>query len=481
MDKWYVQASEPPRQLRREVTFHSDLAYGEGVFVVETPQLDKWWKQHPEPPRPLPRLTDRECLDFVSSMDARPDATAHFYPDYLRPLRRELYGHTDLAYGEGVFVKETTQLDKWWVAASEPTRNLRRALYGMGDITFVVEITLLSKWWQPASEPPRQLKRLPDPEGFRYGEGVFVIQTTTLDKWWQPTSLPVRPAQRIAPIAEGYNLFWAVLAGVFNPNAGFPYEQASEPPRTLKRLTDVEALRYGEGVFTKEVTQLDKWYQPASLPARPYQRQAPFAYSVVTTEITSLDKWWQTASLPVRPLQRIVPSMEGAFLNEMVFGPAAGFPWEQASEPPRFLRRLADVEALRYGEGVFVKETTTADRWYQPASLPVRLPRGLSPYTENVFTVETISLDKWWQPTSLPSRRRLSWTGDPQVQVFVLGMNVPVEFPFPEYHWVIPKQDTRYPYLEMAAPFIHSIPETQPVQALAWWGLTQQEGAWGVD
>jgi hypothetical protein len=493
VDRWLPSPNDPTRNRSRYPSWEGRLS--QVILISEVIQVDKWEHFYPDWLRPLPRLTDRECLDFgegvFTAQTVKVDMWWQQPSESPRPIRHHWWG--DYGYGEGVFTAFSPVSGFPYEQASEPPRPLRHHWLGDYSTTlgvFVTETTALDKWWQPASlpvivprriapyavgydlfwqvfvgvfnpntgfpyeqasEPPRPLKRL-NVLDMAYGEGVFVTQTTTLDKWWQTASIPVIVPRRIAPYAVGYSLFWQVFVGVFNPATGFPYEQASEPTRPLRRElyghSESTGLIYA--AFSRETAQLGKWWRQTSEPTRNLRRVL-YGLGDVTfvTEISFLSKWWQPTSLPVRPPQRIVPSIVGTLPFVVAFSPATGFPYEQASEPPRPFRRLTDREALRYGEGVFVKETTSVDRWVPLPNLPIR------------------PLHSWLEPGTGP--------------VFVTVMNVPIEFPFPEYHWVIPHQDLRYPYLQAASPFLHSIPETQPVQALAWWGLTQQEGAWGVD
>lgn len=306
VDKWWQQASEQPRPLKRLPL--GDFATTLGVFVTETAQLDKWYTEDIVPQRNRAR-TWLGDFGFGEGVFTSPavgvDSWEHFYSDYLRPLPR-LTDRNCLSYGEGVFVKETTGVDKWE--------------------HFYPDYLRRSPW-------------LSDRNALSFGEGVFNAESITLDKWWQTASLPVRPSYRVAPWARGTDNFQAVFVAAFNPATGFPYEQSLDLPRPLPHrwLGDYATTL---GVFVTQTTTLDKWWQPASLPVAAAKRTAPYTFNVTTTEIISLDKWYQPASLPVTALKRMASMPAGGDTFVITFSPATGFPWEQASEPPRPLRKL---------------------------------------------------------------------------------------------------------------------------------------------
>lgn len=412
LGKWWRQSPEPPRPLRHH--WLGDYATTLGVFTVETTQLNKWWQPTSQAPRSLPRaaLQDTGATNFWQNFVGIFNPASGFSYEQAseppRPLPRSYLGtfattvgvfeqaaadrwyqpastppraleHRwlgDSATTLGVFTVETTQLDKWWQPTSTPPRPPARAalqdtgvnnfwqnfvgifnpalgfpyeqapepprplphayLGGFTTTVGVFEAAAVDRWYQPTSTPPRPL---PHRWLGAYGTtlGVYTVETTQVDKWWQPAALPVRPPQRAALQDTAVNNFWQNFAAIFNPASGFPYMPMSESPRPLKHVPYQLGLDgYGEGVFVVETAQVDKWWQPAALPVRPLPQVAPVAVGV--------DNFWQNFAA--------------------IFDPDAGFPYSVTSEAPRPLKHIPYQLGLDgYGEGVFVLETITVDKW----------------------------------------------------------------------------------------------------------------------
>ncbi len=126
-----------------------------------------------------------------------------------------------------------------------------------------------------------------------------------------------------------------------------------------------------------ELVTLDKWFRPASEPVRAAPPVLP-GYSVGALEpslfeVPTMDTWYRPASEPVRAIPPVLPGR-----------------WAGVLEPSLF-------------------EIPTIDTWFrQPLPLP---PAKTAPLTTGTFLteptewpVETVTMDKWFRPASEPMR-----------------------------------------------------------------------------
>ncbi len=239
---------------------YQSLAEPSAAVQLETTQLGKWWRQPSEPPR---------------------------------PLRRELYGHSESTQPVFAAFSQELQLGKWWRQPSEPPRPLRRELYGHSEtaqaswVAVSQEIVQLGKWWRQASEPVPGVRRLVDREAMGFVQCTEIVR---VDKWQHFYPDYLRPVARIASFALGVDNFW--------------------------------------GAVSREITQLGKWYRPPADYLRPLPRLTDrecLDFVDVTVVTVTLDKWWQPAALPVRlRSSSVLVGLQGSTLVSVVVVSGAG-------------------------------------------------------------------------------------------------------------------------------------------------------------
>lgn len=123
---------------------------------------------------------------------------------------------------------EVTQLDKWFVQASEPVR-LRKRLLGLEDA---------HGWWEEIATPP--------------------AETITLDKWYQPASEPLQFKHQTRP---GWYTDPVLSPGPEVAQLDKWFMRASEPVRRVRRLSDYteRTPEWWQGVFDDDTTALFQW------------------------------------------------------------------------------------------------------------------------------------------------------------------------------------------------------------------------------
>jgi hypothetical protein len=128
-------------------------------------------------------------------------------------------------------------------------------------------------------------------------------------------------------------------------------------------------------------------------------------------EVTSVDRWHQPLSLPTFKRSALA-SQQDNFAWATYTPPApmvvVSASWFQnLSQPYPAKRGLAASDQLAWAAPVSEQlETVTEDRWHQPLSLPVRQKPGLGANAQPAFAApvwpnpETVSIDRWLQPLS---------------------------------------------------------------------------------
>jgi len=167
-----------------------------------------------------------------------------------------------------------------------------------------------------------------------------------------------------------------------------------------------------------ENVTLDKWYiSPAPVPRRSWRFQERFyqvdPFSLTRGESITIDKWFRPASQPTFKKSDLrwtyptffpdaqlheVPGIEIVTLDK----------WYVAPEPVpikawRFQERFYQIDPLQLTRS----ESITIDKWFSPASGPIRIPpfplrTGILTADLKPIVTDNVTLDKWFIPSSIP-------------------------------------------------------------------------------
>ncbi len=296
------------------------LSFGEGKFTFESVTVDRWNPAPNLPVRPSPRLSDREAWSgtfyAVFAATFNPSAGFPWQPvePPPRPVRRELFGHSESAITLGVFTVEATALDKWYVAPpAAPLQAKRLADRDAWSGTFWA---VLATTFNPSTgfpyptpePPPRPVRR----ELFGHGDfattlGKFTAETVTVDRWTPAQNDPTRNRARTW-LGDSEITLGAFTAGV--GMAGW-YQPTSTPTRPVPRPTDRDCQASDLSTTRMTVAALFPWIMPEP-PPRPVRRSGDFlGYSVTVSFVPAPSfGWWRQTSEPVRlPPSRLMPGV----------------------------------------------------------------------------------------------------------------------------------------------------------------------------
>jgi hypothetical protein len=137
-------------------------------------------------------------------------------------------------------------------------------------------------------------------------------------------------------------------------------------------------------------------------------------YTFFFGDIVQMDSWWQPLSTPVWPKPPRIPEGQQVWSTftplAVVATPVLPAQSPYLPQPPRFMAAQQPAFASPLSEA---PETTTASRWWQDLSQPVR-PKPSpqqQPYAGPVSrNKETVTVDRWLQPLDrpYPAQRRVA-------------------------------------------------------------------------
>ncbi len=465
LDKWWRELSEPVRAKKPlgVASYPSFFYEGEPTEVDPVAEQLAWFVSLSEPTLPKVRVAEFPSLSIDSDALTRPEETT--LDRWWQPLSEFLHKDKRSAAAlEPASVidpdlltrPEETLVSKWVPQTNEPVRvkkglltALQEAYFpdtDLADIPPAEEITL-DKWYHPFSEPVLVKARASEfPTSTNDTEGLTQPEVTSLDKWFSALSEPVRVQPR--------SLAGLLAGGIFQGDPTDTVEPLPELMGWFKGLDEpvlpitLPIANYPATFFENEVSELDPsaerlaWYVDLSTPTLPKVRVAEFpafvtdGENLTRPETTTLDRWWRELSEPVRT-QPI--SLAALISGEVQVGEpsdldpvAEQLAWYRNLDLPtlpkprvaEFLPFIIDVEALT------LPEVTTLDKWWQPASEPVRVKaRFLEALQLHVITditfdiAEIITLDKWYMPLVEPVR-----LGDRLIVPFRLPASVGREY-----------------------------------------------------
>lgn len=211
---------------------------------------------------------------------------------------------------------ETLHVDRWYVQASEPVRQVLFSLaavlaVGSVDPTLLTEPETLhvDRWFVQASEPVRVVPPINVVSAFTIDADLLTQPETLLvDRWFVPI---VQPHRGWTPSYTWVYSSHQVGTVKYNP-AGLqwwrePVVRAS-PKLGLHVSLQLTSIVDADLLTQPETLHVDRWFVAASEPVRPPQ---PINVAQSTIDPTtlderiSIDKWFAATSEPVRSLQSI--------------------------------------------------------------------------------------------------------------------------------------------------------------------------------
>lgn len=250
----------------------------------------------------------------------------------------------------------------------------------------------LDKWFQPFSEPMQHRARPYSFAALIIASGaIFTGEPITLDKW-----LALWP-NRIGPALEG--------------PAAQPYFALDPTPVTPSEEIAIEWTQ--------------PWPEPRAAPRLGADLQQSFAIDPVALSIPEdiqTDRWLFAWSEPVREPLRLPVAMQTAFtVDDPAPPPEPPPPPPVVDAPTATMAFLFDGGHWQYPSfaalvieptDLPIPETITVDKWWRPASEPVRVRARLATASQAALFVdlETLalqehpSIDKWGQPLNQPPR-----------------------------------------------------------------------------
>ena len=323
----------------------------------------------------------------------------------------------------------------WFAAASEPVRLVPLSLAALlatgvfvgepGDFPVVYDPQGM-QWFQPASEPT------PPKAGLHVSlqlastvDADLLTQPETLhvDRWFVAPSEPVRV---VAKVNVGPSFTVAPLT--YDPQGMQWWRPASEPtpPKAgLHASLQLASVVDADLLTQPETLHVDRWFYPASEPMPPKLglhsslRPASVIDADLLTQPETLhvDRWFAPASEPVRVTPRSLAAVlaDGAFVAEPSdFAAPAYDPSELQWFRPAVVPaapKLGLHASLQQASAIDADlltqpETLHVDRWFVPASEPVRVVPpinvGPSAVIDPTTLLQRISVDKWFAPASEP-------------------------------------------------------------------------------
>lgn len=267
LDKWFVQASEPVRELLWPVAVGLFIPDYARLLDAEYPFVDKWLAQYPDlhlvPHWPIleglfepdrARLLDSE-FTFVTWRAIYPDLhnplpwpvpVGDFQPDYARLLDAEF-----------------PSLDKWESRYPDihllPQWPVPEGLF-LPDYARLLDSEFTFTTWR-AIYPDFIFSEWRVDEGWRdLVSSIPTAETITLDKWFQPVNQPVR----LQPSPEGIFVI-------------DPVQLLVQPPVVRVIISNTVVVFVSTTLYPSrqaapiqfapdEIVTMDKWYQPVQQP-----------------------------------------------------------------------------------------------------------------------------------------------------------------------------------------------------------------------
>jgi hypothetical protein len=278
--------------------------------------------------------------------------------------------------------------------------------------------------FMPLTEIPRRVAnitaRISVSTGTPFHQTIPAAETITADKWGQQANQPIlvfyddvtseytfyspNPITE-APVTGGGGLM-SIDARRFRLNVTGKHFQWQ-----YKSLTRPVGTDFGSA--DNPVT-LDQWWRPASQPIRKKVRTDFQDFTAIEFDSFTipLSYWEPKANAPNPRKLRLIPT--GIYTYEALLAAEAISTdkwWQPASEPVRTVKPrqpgvfAIDPEILTQGEQI------TLDKWFQETRQPLFDKPRLHDYTQIAIDFEALlagteetSLDKWFQPASEPRR-----------------------------------------------------------------------------
>jgi hypothetical protein len=491
IDAWGQPSSQS--FLRRRTGVSSGSAFvGPSTAVVEVITIDKWWHEQPDPVRPpypydlftvpghqqafltLHGAYSPMYADYPSQF-ARPFAIATYaasgsvnvvstaqeavstdkfkasYPDSIAKIPS--FAALAPASVLPVLVSETITPDKW--LPDYPVslaRAFSQATYVSGLAWSSGEVVSLDKWFEPPSQPTYLPKRVAELTQIVRDPGQAVLITEV------PAVYPdrlVRPASQ--PASGAITAISTASEAVFVEK--FQADYVDIAPRLAARCVVLGQTVIDPTVLLKsgELVTIDKWWQPAAQPTYLAKRCPELGQSVIDPKLLTqkeavhVDAWMEQPEYPAAylSLQKKIYAAEAA--SGMAAIDAKQLTLQETVRIDKFnpnypdrIPRLWPVATYTSGGLIVIipPEVVTLDKWWQPASVPTRLPARTPDLTQTVIApselfsldkwapdyqawvnrpfnsavqqasggiyipqppIETVTLDKWWKPASQPT------------------------------------------------------------------------------
>lgn len=229
------------------------------------------------------------------------------------------------------------------------------------------------------------------------------VETVTVDKWYAPPSQPVRRLRSVA-LSVACMVGPVALPPAVTVDQWKPHDSPRVLARTAPRPTGLSVV---EPFPLRSVTAAD-W--------QGYENDRPL-------KVNPRPAGWSVTEPP--PLRAVAPADWAGFENVrplstpprpqglVVFEPpglrtVTAADWQGVVSRPVPARRLiqSDWDVLAPYVVAAPAETVTVDKWFQPASQPVRRRASASP-TQYVapLTTRTATVADWFAPIVQPQRR----------------------------------------------------------------------------